>query len=388
MNLCKGGNMKRTHEQVRYLLTVLVIVGSIVVLAACATPAAGLEPAAPAEPAGDEVPVRPVRVPTSSPLCSPDNPQLTPLAELPIEQSSSSVVDGGVRYDIRYTNANRETFNVGLDSQSSDAAEAYIATVKVCFDAIEGTIDVPDQLVPLSPADTLFAVLVETLGIPSSDFWNAYFANVAGGTIANLADLLNERGIPPEEVMRMAIERYMEQASALRSQGMPLDNPDAGLEQEYSAVLFGDIAAEEYFGLDNPSDADLTQELYRERDNLSVEVTWLDGPDRAEPPYTIQFYVDPCLGKYTTQWYSWRSLKYAYARAYVTSGAASLGLWRWDGFSNRVGYATAYAPSYTPWLVDSTSQCRWYRVHVYGTQEWNCYALYGAWQYAPSAVCN
>jgi hypothetical protein len=78
-------------------------------------------------------------------LCSPGAYQLTPLSEL-----ESVPTDNGIQ--LYYNNGKGQTFLITVNGANDDIV-AYIDTVKVCFEAVEGAPPDPQSVLPPDPVE-------------------------------------------------------------------------------------------------------------------------------------------------------------------------------------------------------------------------------------------
>lgn len=319
-------------------------------------------------------------------LCDPANPVLTPVGQLEIQRTDSTILDGGTAVFVDYVNDNGQTFRISVHSSDPAVAREYLTTLAVCLEAIE--VGPPSGIEAASPPFDQFLqdAISDATGLSLEELQarrDEYIAaSEAAGETPSLRGFLEFVGADPDAVLQDAVARAGQAIDDARNAGFLTTDEQADnmrarsqiqYEEEFADGTFS-ILAEEILAFSG----NFADELKANPANIVIEPEWLDTSEQEN--YMIFSIWEPTIYGPASHWYIWKQNKYVDARLYVYKGKAGPYLYRWEGYCRYLTSTSKIGPGWTTWIEGSSSSYMWYRLRVYGWYSYNTYYLDGTWR--------
>ncbi len=315
----------------------------------------------------------------------------TPLAALARVEVEADPVDPEVEavlVGFEYLIEEDEPFQIVLAAKDATVIDQFIESdppPQVCLDARRNA-DPPGKPVgPLELSDELLGA-AEQFGVDlaelAADFEQAAQGLGEGDPGPSLAELVAAKGVPPEDVLLLAID----EAEAAAAGVLPASLADRDYLERLLTLLYLEPGAAVLRG---PGEAELDADTVfsvgteLEGDDLSISMVFTGDPGRVTD---ISYAWDPTVWNWGTVQYKGRCAYDGRVQIRVTRGKAKVNLKRSSPWKSHHSYASA--GQYSSNLFLSSRDRTTYRAKVYGRASGqNIYEIYGGWTEGSGGGC-
>lgn len=298
-------------------------------------------------------------------LCVEDQ-NLTPLAQLKIEEITDENNPDLYTSQVTYENPNGQQFVLTISSTNKEDIQEYTNNVSVCFEAVEANnFSVNSDEADLN--DLFLNNLIQGTGLSESDFMASLDSNLVAGQTA--FGMLKDYGIDENSLQ------------TIQNTTVDTINNAAG------TTISGDLAADIITGISSTVNELINQEPEASEIGVNVQLEWLNREGFDGSAYMIFFVIDPSIAQGVSTCYygittTYISVQVNTEMKNTLKGSVEATL-RYDpnyscGYFISRGPATASTTTSINWPVSSSIR-RTYRLKIRGVSASNYYILRGSW---------